>query len=333
MYVNTAFIIRLRMHDSPGGGGIWSDMSIGPGLIRVRALGGDCTRASHTISAVRFPIFLGIIGLLAAPVAVQASGLEFAGYVGPVLSPYEQSVVLNPAGLVLPGGAVVPGGQALRLEASGGNSVAGALTLYLADALGLEIRLDMAKLNLDVTGATYRVVVDLPAPLPDATGDLELGSGPMDVERIRPLSLNLKLRTPGRVRLALSGGLSYLPELRVVSAQAVRLRSVAVPGVPAGAVLATVGLRADALPEQEDDNGRFGANGGVGLQVQLATNLLLVGEGRGFVFRRHRLQWERAGGALSPLEQALATELERRLDPVDFNPNFFQASVGLALSF
>ena len=56
----------------------------------------------------------------------------------------------------------------------------------------------------------------------------------MDFERIRPLSLNLKLRTPGRVRLALSGGLSYLPELNVVSAQAVRLRSVQVPGVPAG---------------------------------------------------------------------------------------------------
>jgi hypothetical protein len=272
------------------------------------------------------------LAALLLPSAASAGGLEFAGYAGPVVSPYEQSVVLNPAGLILPGGGVVPGGQALRLEASGGNSVAGALTLYLADALGLEIRLDMAKLNLDVTGATYRVVVDLPAPLPDATGDLELGSGPMDVERIRPLSLNLKLRTPGRVRLTVSGGLSYLPELRVVSAQAVRLRSVAVPGVPAGAVLATVGLRADALPEQEE-NGRFGANGGVGLQVQLATNLLLVGEGRGFVFRRHRLQWERAGGPLSPLEQALATELERRLDPVDFNPNFFQASVGLALSF
>ena len=272
------------------------------------------------------------LGALFLPSAASAGGLEFAGYVGPVVSLYEQSIELDPSGLVLPGGAVVPGGQALRLDADGGNALGGALTLYLADAVGIEVRLDAAKLGLRVTGATYRVVVDLPAPLPDATGDLELGSGPMDIERIRPLSLNLKLRTPGGVRLALSGGLSYLPRLRVVSAQAVRLRSVQVPGLPAGAVLASVGLRAEAVPGEEK-NGRFGANAGVGLQVRLGANVWLVGEGRGFVFRRHQLQWERAGGALTPLEQALARELERRLGPVDFNPNYFQATFGLALAF
>jgi hypothetical protein len=273
-----------------------------------------------------------ILVLLAAAPLAHAGGLELSGYAGPVVSLYDQSVQLDPAGLVLPGGAVVPAGQAMRLEAEGGTSLGGALTLYLADWVGLEVRLDAAKIDLQVTGATYRVVVDLPAPLPDATGDLELGSGPMDFERIRPLSLNLKLRTPGRVRLTLSGGLSYLPELNVVSAQAVRLRSVQVPGVPAGSVLATVGLRAEALPEQEE-NGRYGANAGLGLQIALGEHVMLVGEGRGFAFREHRLHWQRAGGTLAPLEQALAAELERRLAPVDFNPNFFQVTAGLALSF
>jgi hypothetical protein len=276
--------------------------------------------------------FAAALGVLLLPASASAAGLELVGYLGPVLSPYDQSVQLDPGGLVLPGGGVVPTGQALRLDATGGNALGAALTLYLADWVGLEVRIDAAKIDLEVTGATYRVVVDLPAPLPDATGDLELGSGPMDMERIHPLSLNLKLRTPGRVGLVLSGGLSYLPELRVVSAQAVQLRAVQVAGVPAGSVLATVGLRAEAVPEQVE-NGRYGANAGLGLQIGLGEHVALVGEARGFVFREHRLEWQRAGGSLAPLEQALAGELERRLAPVEFNPNFFQVTAGLSLSF
>jgi hypothetical protein len=97
-------------------------------------------------------------------------------------------------------------------------------------------------------------------------------------------------------------------------------------------VVGSVGLRAEAVPG-EGQNGRFGANAGVGLQIRLGTNVWLVGEGRGFVFRRHQLQWQRAGGALAPLEQALARELERRLEPVDFNPNYVQATFGLTLAF
>lgn len=273
----------------------------------------------------------GALALL-LPASASAAGLEIGVHGGRIVPVYEQSVQLDPSGLVLPGGGVVPSGQALLLEADGGTALGGAVTLYLADWLGLEGRLDAADISLLMTGATYRVIVDLPAPLADAAGDLQLGSGPMDVERIRPLSLNLKLRTPGRVRLALSGGISYLPELSVVSAQAVRLRSVSVPGVPAGAILASVGLRAEAQPEFEE-NGRFGANAGLGLQIMLGDHFALVGEGRGFIFREHRLDWQRAGGPLSPLEEALARELERRLDPVEFNPNFFQVTAGLAVSF
>jgi hypothetical protein len=270
--------------------------------------------------------------LLLLPTLVSAAGLELVGYIGPVLSPYDQSVQLDPGGLVLPGGIVVPTGQALRIEAVGGTSFGGALTLYLADWLGLEVRLDAAKVNLEVTGATYRVVLDLPPPLPDVTGDLELGSGPMDMERVNPVSLNLKLRTPGRVALAVSGGFSYLPELSVVSAQAVQLRAVQVPGIPAGTVLANVGLRAEAVPE-EVENGRYGANAGLGILVGLGEHVSLVGEVRGFVFKEHRLEWQRAGGPLSALEEALADELERRLGPVEFNPNFFQITAGLSVSF
>jgi hypothetical protein len=273
-----------------------------------------------------------LAALLLVPVSASAAGLEITGYAGPIIPVYEQSVALDPSGLVLPGGGVLPAGQALKLEGDGGNTFGGALTLYLADWFGLEGRIDAADLRLKTTGATYRVVVDLPAPLPDATGDLELGSGPMDVQRIHPLSLNLKLRSPGGLRLTLSGGVSYLPSLSVESAQAVQLRAVSVPGVPAGSTLASVGLRAEAAPQAEE-NGRWGANLGLGLQIGLGSNLALVAEGRAFVFQEHVLNWRRADGPLLPIEEALARELERRLDPVEFNPNFFQVTAGLALSF
>jgi hypothetical protein len=272
-----------------------------------------------------------VVALL-LPSAAGAGGLELVGYAGAVVSPYEQTIQLDPGGLILPGGGVVPPGQALQLEASGGNSFGGALTLYLADWIGLEVRLDAAKPDVQATGASYRVVVDLPAPVPDVTGDLELGSGPMELERVHPLSLNLKLRTPGRVALTLSGGLSYLPSLAVVGSQAVRLRAVQVPGVPAGTILAAVGLRAEAIPEEEDS--RYGANVGLGLQLGLGEHVALVAEARGFVFQEHRLEWQRStDGPLAPLEEALARELERRLAPVEFNPNFYQLTAGLSLSF
>jgi hypothetical protein len=152
------------------------------------------------------------------------------------------------------------------------------------------------------------------------------------MERVRPLSLNLKLRTPGALRLALSGGISYLPSLRVVSTQAVRLHAIELGGQRVDVDVATVGLRAEAVPE-EQENGRFGVNAGAGLQLRLAKGLWIVAEGRGFLFRRHQLQWQRAGGVLSPLEQTLASELERRLEPIDFNPTFWQATAGIALAF
>jgi hypothetical protein len=274
-----------------------------------------------------------VLLLLAVPgAAAHAGGLEIAGHGGPVIPVYDQSLRIDPS-FVLPGGTPLPRGQELRLEARGGTALGAALTLYLADAIGFEARLDTADLKVESEGARYTVTARNAPPLPDATAVLELGAGPMDIERVRPLSLNLKLRTPGAIRLALSGGVSYLPELRFVSAQAVRLRLTELLGVPANLELASFGLRAEALPDQRD-SGRWGVNAGAGLQIRLGRQLWLVGEGRGFFFQRHRLHWRRdAARPLTPLEQTLAQEIERRLDPLDFNPTFVQATAGLALSF
>lgn len=276
----------------------------------------------------------GLLVLCAAlPSSVSAAGLEAAGYLGRVIPFYEQSLRFDPGGLVLPGGAVVPPGEALRLEARGGSALSGGITLYLADFVGLEVRIDTADLDVDSRGARYRVGLNFPGGLPDAVGDLELGTGSMQVERVRPLSLNLKLRTPGRLRLALSGGVSLLPRLRFLSAQGVRLRISELGGRPTDVELASLDLRAEARPGDED-SGRLGANAGLGLQVRLGPRLWLVGEGRAFLFQRHRLYWRRGGSRpLSVLEDTLASEVERRLDPLDFNPVFLNAAAGLALAF
>ena len=59
---------------------------------------------------------LAALGVLLLPSAASAAGLELVGYFGPIISPYDQSIELDPGGLILPGGAVVPPGQALLLS-------------------------------------------------------------------------------------------------------------------------------------------------------------------------------------------------------------------------
>jgi hypothetical protein len=60
----------------------------------------------------------------------------------------------------------------------------------------------------------------------------------------------------------------------------------------------------------------------------------LVVEGRAFIFQEQTITWSRADNRpLSPIEEALADELDRRLEPIDFNPTFIQATAGLAITF
>jgi hypothetical protein len=96
--------------------------------------------------------------------------------------------------------------------------------------------------------------------------------------------------------------------------------------------IATLGLRARALPAE--DRGRFGANAGLAVHLPLSPRAAVFAEGRGFVFGRHTLRWERADTRpLSGLEAALLREVESRLDPLDFSPAFFQLVGGVALRF
>ena len=143
--------------------------------------------------------------------------------------------------------------------------------------------------------------------------------------------MNLKLRTPGTVRFTLSAGGSYLPSFKFSVRQPLAL---GVTGLtPAAINVGTLVYRADATPSGQGQ-GRWGLNAGVGLQIALGANLALLVEGRAFVFQKQTIRWSRADDRpLSAIEQTLAAELDRRLQPLQFNPTFIQATAGLGITF
>jgi hypothetical protein len=262
-----------------------------------------------------------------------ADGWEFSVTAGKVFPFYEQSFTYDPGTLAPPiPGATLEQQGVFRLDARG----ALALTLALARDLGrhvaVEARLDTADVSVDTIGARYRLRVNLPAPLPPLSTDVDLGTGTVDLKRLRPISLNLKLQTGDHVRVSVSGGASWLPELEIAVDQAIGANLSGL-GRNVSLDVARVALRAQALPS-EQGQGRWG--GIVGLALAVGTGrAAFVAEGRYFRFQKQTLQWGQAetSGALPAIPEGLLRQIESRLEPVVFNPEFFHASLGVALRF
>jgi hypothetical protein len=278
----------------------------------------------------RVAALAALAALLALTAATAHADWELAVHGGPTFPFYEQSFAFDPGPLGLPGGAVVdPQGQ-YRLDGKGGLSLGAALAFHPHRVVGLEVRLDTADVSVRTGGSRYRVRVALPPPLGTINTDLAFTEGEGDLERLRPVSLNLRLRSPGTTRVTASGGLSYLPVFRFAIRQPI---AAGIAGAPLVEV-ASVVVPAEALPAEEGD-GRWGLNGGVGIQHRISARLLLQADGRYFRFQRQTLYWgEPTGtGALTPVQDQLVREITARLDPARFNPTFFQATAGIALSF
>jgi hypothetical protein len=281
---------------------------------------------------IKTSILTATMGLTAA--MLSAGGLELAGWVGPTFPFYDQTFRYDPGLVTVP----VPG-VTVRQEGSfafhgrGGLALGGGVTFYVVPVLGIEARVDTADVKIQPEGGVFDVSADLPPPLPDFSTQVTVGSGTVNVRRATPFSVNLKLRTPGSVAFAVSGGLSYLPALDLVLTQSVGL---GVTGLGLGTnevTVATLGLRAEARPNDPEE-GRLGLNAGAGLQFSLGSKLRLIADGRFFYFKKQTLVWTRADNrGLSPLEETLLREIESRLEPVEFRPTFFQATAGLAIMF
>jgi hypothetical protein len=199
---------------------------------------------------------------------------------------------------------------------------------------GIEARVDSAAVDIRTSGATYHVRVDLPAPLPDVAQDFRFADGEVEVDRLQPFSLNLKLKTPGRFSITASGGISYLPEVKIAARQRLGFGVPSIQQLNADFSVGSIVFRSSVKPDQADAGNRVGGNIGGGLRLKVGGPLTLVAEARYFHFPKHKIEWEpELTGPVTLVEDALLTELRRKLQPIEFYPAFFQATAGVALAF
>lgn len=268
--------------------------------------------------------------LLLVPTGSAAGELELGVFAGQSIPTYEQTFSYDPGAFhlptTLPGVSIVEQGT-FGLTARGGLAAGASLTYFPADAFGIEARFDTVGINVDATGVRYVATVAIP-PLPPFTANLDLPPGSVAVDRFTPLSLGLKLRTPGHVRFSLSVGGSYLPkaEATVTQSLAVGLSRFGPP-----IEVARASIRAVALPSE--GQGRWGVTGAVGLQVPLGATVSFQAEGRAFRFQKQTLGWELVEPVANPALDEILRGAVERLDPVEFNPTFYQATAGFAFRF
>lgn len=265
--------------------------------------------------------------------SASAGGLEIAIHGGRVAPFYEQTFTYGPGQVppLIPGVTIRQEG-AFTIRADGRTAYGGSVTAWATGALGIEGRIDVLDVDPAVTSSRFSVHADFPAPFPDFDTEIDLEPGTVQLEPIRPVSLNLKLKTPDPVSLTLSGGITYLSGSALTVVVPVGLGATGLSG--SDLQVATIELKAQARPESGDDDARLGLNAGLGLRLALGKNVGLFAEGRYFVFEKHQLTWSRASDRpLSAREQQLFEALLSRLDTVEFTPQAFQGVVGLSLRF
>ena len=270
--------------------------------------------------------------LVASGPAFAGERLEITGYAGYTFPFYSQTFRYDPGqvSVPIPGVSVEQSGQ-FEANASGGPAFGGGITIYATSGLGFELRYDRADITVDTRGASYAVRVGLPAPLDPVVTTLSLTEGTVDLKPVAPLSFNLKLRTGGSVRFTTSFGASKLGDLEMTLTQSIGLGVIGFD-LPGNSVqIGTLSLRATAAG---DAGSSWGANLGLGLQIPIGEHAAFVIEGRGFYFGKRTVEWAPVlDRPLTPVEQTLVDRVLERLDPVEFEPWWVQASIGFAVRF
>ena len=273
-----------------------------------------------------------LLAALAAPALAGGGELELTGYGGYTFPFYRQTFKYDPGpvSVPIPGVSVEQGGS-FELKASGGPAFAGGMAFYVTDGFGFEVRYDHADITVDTQSSSYNVRVGLPGPLDPVVAALTLTEGTADLKAAAPLSLNLKLRTGGRVKLTVSGGASRLGDLEATVQQTIGLGVIAFNLDRGNIQIGTIGVKATGVAGAGSS---WGGNLGLGLQIPIGEHAALVLEGRGFYFPKRTLEWEPVlDRPLSAIEQALLARVQERLPPVEFEPWWVQATVGFAIRF
>ncbi len=281
--------------------------------------------------ARRARLLAGAALVVAWPVAARAVGFEIAVHAGRTLPFFRETLRYDPSALIRPVPSVTlrPIGP-LSLDARSAQSFSGGATLFFTQTLGIELRVDSLEAEFDVQPPSYDVSVAAQPPLPGFDARLDLLARDARLQRVRPVSLNLRLVTPGRTRLSLSGGVTRVGLITATGQLVGTLQ--AAPGVALPFTSAQARLAADAPPD-DSTTGRYGLNGGVGVQFGFGANLALSAEVRGFVFKERTLSWRVIGPAANVVEEAVQKELAARLLPLVVRPALLSANVGVALRF
>ena len=299
---------------------------IGPKSRREYLESGSRRRYPRYVS--RWPVVLALA--LLVPVGAAAGEVELAVFGGRSIPTYEQTFSYDPGAFGLPTplpGISISQQGVFALTAKGGWAGGASLAWFPADVFGIEARFDTVGIRGEATGVGYTATVTLP-PLPAFAVNLDLPPGVVEVDRLTPLSLGLKLRTPGRVRVFLSAGGSYLPKVEATATQSL---AVGISRVTPSIDVTQASIRAAALPAE--GQGRWGVTAGIGLQIPLGAKASFQAEVRAFRFQKQTLNWELVAPPAIPALEELLQDAVSRLDPVEFNPTFYQVTAGFALRF
>ncbi len=264
----------------------------------------------------------------ASAVTADAQGWEVSFLAGWTAPSFSEEFVYDPD-LDLPN---IPGGSihqegVFHLKANGSFAFGGSVAYFFNRHVAVEGRVDTIDIGIETLGPRFEAEVPV-FPGFNAIAVLDVGSGTINVERLFPLSLNLKVRTGGTTtRFIASGGLSYLPRVRFDAFQPVSL-SIGGTGLPL-VEIAQVVLEAGAIDSGES---RFGFNGGAGVEIGVAPNVSIVGEVRVHGFQPQTFVWESSEGPAGPIEEDLLEALVG-LPPSEVQLVYFQATGGIAFRF
>jgi hypothetical protein len=254
--------------------------------------------------------------LLMVPSRTAAQTIDLTLFGGAAYPLYDERLTFRPPSPTLPGVDVtVTNTPVLRGD---GGPVFGAALAVEFGIVGIEGRIDAVSAGLEFTGARY----DLRGtgfPFQGLTASLIASAGRFDADRISLLSLNAKIRTPGKVSVVASGGLSYLPDITISGSVPLRVEAPELAPLPAFDAALT--LR--GVPGQSEH--RFGINGGAGLRI--GGRAALFGEVRAFYFRDYELRFASSNGP------ELLNDLLAEANVVRFSPVFVNAQVGLSFRF
>lgn len=255
--------------------------------------------------------------LFAGPAPVAAQHLDVTVFAGAAYPIFDGRLVLRAPGVPSIPGFEVTANRTPELRTDGGPVVGGAVALEFG-LVAIEARLDTTRVGFDAAGARYDFRSVGPA-FPSLTGSVAIGDGRFDLRRLDLVSFNLRLRTPGFVGFLASGGLSYLPDIRVTGSVPIDVEIVGLPVLPSLQPRLTL----VATPDQSAH--RWGVNAGAGLR--LGGRLSFVAEARLFYFRSYDLRF--ATGDAFPL----VSDLIASIAPIQFNPIFLNAQAGLSFRF